>query len=332
MILMRAIFTNFLRSHAVLRLLFIIFLFMILFGIIMHFIEPAEFPTIFDGIWWVVVTCSTVGFGDYVPASIVGRSVAIFLILSGAGFFTFYMVTLATALINTINAFNEGSATYKGKEHVIIIGWNERAKKTMEQLLKIESSLNIVLIDETLEKNPYDIHNIHFIKGKPSQDETLIKGNIKSAEMVLITADQHKSEHDADTASIITLLAIKGLKPSIYSIIEILTPEQVNNAKRAGANELIETNMLSSYLMIDSLISPGISTFLVSILDQLTGSKITFIPVPDTCINSTFYQGLQYFLKEEMILIGIKKGEESIVNPPLSLEIHKDDQLLIIKH
>ena len=37
------------------------------------FLEPETFPTIFDGIWWAIITASTVGYGDYVPHSVLGR-------------------------------------------------------------------------------------------------------------------------------------------------------------------------------------------------------------------------------------------------------------------
>ena len=40
---------------------------------------------------------------------------------------------------------------------------------------------------------------------------------------VLITADQHKTEEYADMNTIVTLVALQGLNPSIYSIVELLT-------------------------------------------------------------------------------------------------------------
>ena len=43
------------------------------------------------------------------------------------------------------------------------------------------------------------------------------------AQKVLITADQHKTEEYADMNTIVTLVALQGLNPSIYSIVELLT-------------------------------------------------------------------------------------------------------------
>ena len=38
-----------------------------------------------DGIWWAIVTASTVGYGDIAPSTIWGRLIAILLMLSGVG-------------------------------------------------------------------------------------------------------------------------------------------------------------------------------------------------------------------------------------------------------
>ncbi len=38
-----------------------------------------------DGIWWAIVTCTTVGYGDEFPATATGRLVAVLLMLAGIG-------------------------------------------------------------------------------------------------------------------------------------------------------------------------------------------------------------------------------------------------------
>ncbi len=47
----------------------------------------ANITTAQDAIWWVLVTISTVGYGDYFPVTWDGRFVAIFVIIAGVGVF-----------------------------------------------------------------------------------------------------------------------------------------------------------------------------------------------------------------------------------------------------
>ena len=106
------------------------------FGIFIHFIEPRNFPTIFDGIWWAIITASTVGYGDYVSYSAIGKIPGILLIITSAGFLSSFFVALATTAATRQNDFFEGKAHFKGNNHFIIIGWNERSKEIIQSLLQ----------------------------------------------------------------------------------------------------------------------------------------------------------------------------------------------------
>ncbi|KMJ58777.1 ion transporter [Bacillus sp. LL01] len=314
------------------RILIIIFIINITFGIFIHLIEPEEFPAIFDGVWWAIVTTATLGYGDYVPVTVTGRSLAIILILFGTGFVTTYFVSLAASAIATQNDYLEGKVDYKGSEHIIVIGWNERVKETLRQINSMSKKpLSIVLIDQTLEKNPLHDQNVHFIKGNPCYDQTLLGANVKGAAFVVISADQSKDEVQADMNSVLTLLAVKGLSPDVYTIVEILTSLQVKNAQRAGADEVIQTNMFTSYVMTNSMMSNGMSGTLLSMLDQLKGSKLKYLEADRGFVGETFETISNQMLQKKILLIGIKRRGDTMVNPPLYTLIQADDCLLVIK-
>jgi voltage-gated potassium channel len=277
-----------------------------LFGIIVHYIEPKTYRTFFDGIWWAIITITTVGYGDIVPETVAGKIVAIILILLGTGFVSTYFVTLSASAVSKENALFNGEMAFSKKGHTIIVGWNERARELLNQLTKLNPFASYVLIDETLDKLPISIKNVHFIKGSPLHDDILHKANITQATMVLITADQHKNETEADMRSILTLLTIKGLNPHIYSIIEVLTAHQVNNAKRAGADEIIQTNKLSSFMMMNSIQSPGISHTIEELLHQLKGSKLQFMDVSDDISGKMFYESSSILMQKHILLIGVR--------------------------
>lgn len=320
---------NFLQSSTIKRLLIILLLVVLLFGAVIHFIEPYNFKTIFDGIYWVIVTVSTVGYGDFAPKSMVGRILSMVLIFLGAGFMTFYMATIAATVIETLNGLTRGKIAFNGTNHIILIGWNEKTKQMIEQFEQIKSKTNIILIDYSLKKSPRK--SIHFINGDPTEDHTLIKANVKQASIVFISSDQQKDEDEADMHSILSLLAIRGLNSSVYCLVEILSKEQTQNAVRAGADEIIETNALSSYMMVNSIFSHGISTPLIQLLDQLKGSRLNYISATEEYQNVSIHQCRSKLLEKGYLVIGVKRGENSIINPPLRFTIHEEDKLLIIQ-
>lgn len=323
------IYIRFIRLPILARFLMIAAMIICLFGATVHFIEPESFPTIFDGIWWAVITASTVGYGDFYPTSFPGRITAILLLLVGTGFLSSYFIHLSASTVNKQNEYLEGKVAFKGEDHVIIIGWNERSRSIIRTLSK--KGRSILLIDESLGANPIKEDNVHFIRGRASRDDVLLKARIQTARKIIITSDQNLDELQADMNTVLTLLAIKGLNPDIRCIAEILTNEQVNNARRAGADELIPTNALTSAVFLNSLSSIDFVNPLLDLLGQLNGKQLSYLPADTNLIDKSFQDASEYLLKElNITLIGIKKGEDVIVNPINNVKIEYDDQLMVI--
>jgi voltage-gated potassium channel len=313
------------------RITMIVLLIILVFGEIISLVEPAEFPTTFDGIWWAVVTISTVGFGDYVPQTYIGRGIAIIMIMAGASVVTAYFATISAAAIKRQHSYLEGDVSFTGTNHVVLIGWNEKANEMIESLHSVKPYKQIVLIDESLKMSPL-IENVHFIRGNPSNDQTLVKANINEADAAIITADQHKNEHEADMHSILVLLTMKGINPNLYCVIEILTEMQSKNASRAGADEIIKSYKLTSHLMMSSYLAKnGLSQF-YSELNPANGNLFKILPVTDKLVGKTFRDASHELLENESILIGIKRGEETKLNPPLSYVIKVQDSLIVFTH
>ena len=57
-----------------------------IFGITVAGIDP-NIDNAWDGIWWAIATVSTVGYGDIVPQSVLGRIIGCLLVIVGIGVF-----------------------------------------------------------------------------------------------------------------------------------------------------------------------------------------------------------------------------------------------------
>jgi voltage-gated potassium channel len=314
------------------KIIFLLISLMILFGIIIYSIEPATFQTIFTGIWWAVVTTFTVGYGDVVPKTTLGKLTGMLLILIGTGLGSYYMVLFASQVFNRQVSYLKGDLPYKKSNHTIIIGWNERTKNIFHQLKQLCPNEEIVLVDETLSSPPIDDMFLYFIRGNPMEDTILVKANIHSAKRVIITADQHKNELDADMQSILTIISIKGTNPSIYCIVEILTSQHIVNAKRVGADEVIEGNTLTSYMITTAALYPSTSNLFVSLANQLNNRRISIIPMDEEHYNMTFEQCCLTLLKHDVLLIGIKRNGELIIKPSPAFQIQKEDLFIVISN
>ena len=81
------ILTNAIKNsrHKIFVFFFFIATVLVIFGSLMYLIEGSEngFTSIPHGIYWAVVTLTTVGYGDIAPHTVLGRFVASFIMLTG---------------------------------------------------------------------------------------------------------------------------------------------------------------------------------------------------------------------------------------------------------
>jgi voltage-gated potassium channel len=83
----------------------------IISAVLIHFTDPKNFPNIGAGLWWAIQTVTTVGYGDLVPASTLGRLVAALVMLVGIGFLTVITASITSTFIETARRRIEGTAT-----------------------------------------------------------------------------------------------------------------------------------------------------------------------------------------------------------------------------
>jgi voltage-gated potassium channel len=73
-----------------------VLLFASLLYAIEHEVQPDKFGTIPQAMWWAIVTLGTVGYGDVVPVTAMGKLVSVFAIVTGL-----MMIALPVAIIST---------------------------------------------------------------------------------------------------------------------------------------------------------------------------------------------------------------------------------------
>jgi voltage-gated potassium channel len=66
--------------------------------------DAQEFPSLWDGVWWAVVTATTVGYGDFSPSTAEGRIIGIAVMAMGIAFVSLLTAALAARFVRTDNS------------------------------------------------------------------------------------------------------------------------------------------------------------------------------------------------------------------------------------
>ena len=101
--------------------------------------EDAQIKTMLDAFWWTIATTTTVGYGDVVPVTDLGRTVAIF--------YMFFGISVAGIFVSII-----GTRYYKRQVEPKEDQEIRYEKKILERLDDLEKSLKEIRDDLNLDK------------------------------------------------------------------------------------------------------------------------------------------------------------------------------------
>ena len=230
--------------------------------------EDSNIRSLWDGVWWAVVTMGTVGYGDIYPITAGGRAVGLILIFAGVGLMSLFTATIASIFVERKIKEGKGLETVKENNHIVICGWNQHTEEVLQVLTTYGSMEDtpIILINELSVddvdslKLKYDRYNLKFLRGNYVHEDVLSRANITKAAFALIMADTSGSHplERIDERTTLAALTIKSIAPNVKTIAELLDGENKQHLKRANVDEIVVRGEHVGSLLASAINSPGL--------------------------------------------------------------------------
>lgn len=249
------------------RILFIL-IFVILFGSIAF--SYFEKKGIWDAVYWVIVTVTTVGYGDFYPETMGGRITFVLVALGGIGTIAYVIEQLVS--FSTKSALKKlfGTGAVKMKGHTIIVGWNTKAEEAVKELKSVNEAF--LVVGSELNHTELDAQEIPHISGDPTKSETLNRCGIEDAKTLMIPL-----ENDSETI-MIALAALK-LNPGIKIVATCEAREHVEMMRGAGIDHIISYAEISGRLLAHAVTEPVVVNFIMDATTSVEGFDLKQIKV-----------------------------------------------------
>jgi voltage-gated potassium channel len=297
-----------------------------------------------DALWWTVVTLTTVGYGDTVPTTLMGRAIAMVLMLSGIVLFAVFTGVMSQTLVGyLLDVRKERIRMSATVNQVVICGWSRRGPMIAAELRQMLPDEDIIIFADCQE--PPDIPDgVTFMRGDACKEDEMEKVRMGMARSVVVLAPgaDSLSHSDGYTALVVYTirsyerkLAGRGIERAvpIHISAELMDPENYDHLKVAGADEVVHTALIGSNLLAHSSLKPGMSPVVTELLSWW-GQGIDVEPVrADLCAGKSFRQ-VSDLMHERFgyLIVGVLgDGDKLALNPPSDRVVVETDRLVLIR-
>ncbi len=320
--LLRSDIINKLKSNPTIRAVLLIFVITFIAAALVAFFEGkanTQFSSFWDAVWWVLVTISTVGYGDKVPITPEGRVVAIFIMLFGIALLSVITATISSILVTRKIREGKGLQETKVKNHIILCGWNVQAEQILSTLEKSkQTGRPLVLINQLSEEEMADIFtryknlNLRFVRGDFTHENILNRANAKEANSAIILPDASAGPgKSGDDRTILACLSLKSLNPKVKVYAHVQNRENLTHLRKAKADEVIVSDAYSGFLLANHVSAPGIPQFFEQLFSETSPYRLVREVLPDQFKGRTYREFKEFYQQSAAgILLGLGQLSE----------------------
>ncbi|XP_051935940.1 calcium-activated potassium channel subunit alpha-1a isoform X15 [Hippocampus zosterae] len=255
-------------------------------------------------VYLLMVTMSTVGYGDVYAKTTLGRLFMVFFILGGLAMFASYVPEIIE-LIGNRKKYGGSYSAVNGRKHIVVCGHItlESVSNFLKDFLhKDRDDVNVEIVFlhnispnlelEALFKRHFT--QVEFYQGSVLNPHDLARVKIESADACLILANKYCGDPDAEDASnIMRVISIKNYHPKIRIITQML--QYHNKAHLLNipswnwkeGDDAICLAELKAGFIAQSCLAQGLSTMLANLF-----SMRSFIEIEEDTWQKYYLEGV----------------------------------------
>ncbi|XP_077585043.1 calcium-activated potassium channel subunit alpha-1a isoform X19 [Stigmatopora nigra] len=266
--------------------------------------QNSQILSYWECVYLLMVTMSTVGYGDVYAKTTLGRLFMVFFILGGLAMFASYVPEIIE-LIGNRKKYGGTYSAVNGRKHIVVCGHItlESVSNFLKDFLhKDRDDVNVEIVFlhnispnlelEALFKRHFT--QVEFYQGSVLNPHDLARVKIESADACLILANKYCADPDAEDASnIMRVISIKNYHPKIRIITQML--QYHNKAHLLNipswnwkeGDDAICLAELKAGFIAQSCLAQGLSTMLANLF-----SMRSFIEIEEDTWQKYYLEGV----------------------------------------
>ena len=240
--------------------------------------------TMFEAVYWSIVTISTVGYGDVVPITHEGRVVALVVIVAGIAvlaFTTSLVVSAFTEKIDEIKEIKTVEDITKLKNFYLICGYESLAQDVAKKLQKHGNTI-IVLDADAQRVATAKSDGLTALQYNPGELQSYKKLNLNIEKQIKAVLCLYED----DVANVYTALTVRSLSKDIHILSLLMENSNRKKLEYAGINRLIYPQELMGLIIKELVGQPVAFEVIHELRSETSNVNIAEIVISERILES----------------------------------------------
>lgn len=302
-------------------------------GVLFFLLEGGK-VSLFNSLYWSIVTLGTVGYGDVVPTNDAAKLLTTGVIATQV-FLLAYLITVITTAVQE-QAQDRALGTYgtRMRGHIVVAGYSAVGRAAVRELLVQDQKVAVVT------DRAEDVPNIRALAGEdrlfvtygsPADLEILRRANAPEAHSVIICTPD-------DATNMIAALNLKANANGVRIVVSVGRPELRETLRAAGVTYVASPSDMGGRLCASAAFEPDVAHALEDLTAADVRSDIQEYQLGPTgpLVGKTFAEADAIVRSNTgCILIGYAhpsaSGDyETMVNPPFETRLAPRDAVILV--
>lgn len=289
--------------------------------------------TVWDSIWYSVISVTTIGYGDFSAESLGARiGTAVFIVLIGLATFTTALGMAVDWVADLRHKERRGMGRVNVRDHLVLVNFpsEARVRKIISEYRRDpdHKNIDIVLVDHEIEELPFDKDDVSFVRGWPLDEDTYRRANVEHARQVMVLSPSHEDPRsDSLVASI--AFVVHQVNPDVRVIAECVDPRHTVLFDSSANLSLVHGIQVVNNLFVQESQDSGVTKLTLAMTSNEIETNLASTPVTSTPPRTTYTNAAKALLDRGVNLVGVIRGD-SVHMDFDEIEVSQGDQLVYI--
>lgn len=286
--------------------------------------------TLAEAVYMVVITVSTVGYGEIGHASPESRWVSSFVIvfgISSVGYMVggLFRLMAEGEIRRLISQRLQTRMLDKLGDHHIICGFGRMGAMICQQLQQ-KSQAFVLVEQDSVRVQLAEQAGYAYVLGDATEDATLVRAGVQRARSLVCVLPS-----DAD--NVFVTLTARNMSPKLFIAARAEQPSTERKLRQAGADRVVAPQVIGAHRIASLLTQPTT----VEILELVTGRRSVDLEMDEmrlpaqSALHGQSLSEAAIRQKTRVIVVAIKRADGSLlVNPDSHTQLFSGDIMVVL--